>query len=212
MARICILGTGAWGTALATAFVRQGHDVRMWGRNPQTCEEISKTHRNHAYLGEACLAGWVERINRHGRGAGKCGDRAFRCTGANHRRNRRMRSCAIAPGNALWSPAPRVSTGAAADAKRVDRRPAAQIMWWVCFQARVLPPMWCAVCPRRSRLACLIPARAQALAQALSGDAVRIYASDDIVGYRSAARSRTSWPSPSASAGAEEWGPAPKRR
>jgi glycerol-3-phosphate dehydrogenase (NAD(P)+) len=55
MARICILGTGAWGTALATAFVRQGHDVRMWGRNPQTCEEISKTHRNHAYLGEACL-------------------------------------------------------------------------------------------------------------------------------------------------------------
>ena len=29
MARLSILGSGAWGTALAAAFVKQGHDVRM---------------------------------------------------------------------------------------------------------------------------------------------------------------------------------------
>lgn len=55
MARICILGTGAWGTALAAAFVRQGHDVRLWGRNAATCGEISLKHSNQAYLGDARL-------------------------------------------------------------------------------------------------------------------------------------------------------------
>jgi len=55
MSRICILGTGAWGTALATAFVRQGHDVRMWGRNAETCDEISRSHTNQVYLGDARL-------------------------------------------------------------------------------------------------------------------------------------------------------------
>ncbi|MCC0035308.1 MAG: NAD(P)-dependent glycerol-3-phosphate dehydrogenase [Hoeflea sp.] len=55
MSRLCILGSGAWGTALAGAFVKQGHDVRMWGRNAGTCDEISRLHTNRAYLGDARL-------------------------------------------------------------------------------------------------------------------------------------------------------------
>lgn len=55
MSRLSILGSGAWGTALAAAFVRQGHDVRMWGRNAGTCDEISRLHTNRAYLGDARL-------------------------------------------------------------------------------------------------------------------------------------------------------------
>ena len=55
MSRLCILGSGAWGTALAAAFVKQGHDVRMWGRNAGTCDEISRLHTNRAYLGDARL-------------------------------------------------------------------------------------------------------------------------------------------------------------
>jgi glycerol-3-phosphate dehydrogenase (NAD(P)+) len=42
MSRISILGTGAWGTALATAFTLQGHDVRMWGRNPRFVKKFRK--------------------------------------------------------------------------------------------------------------------------------------------------------------------------
>lgn len=55
MSRLSILGSGAWGTALAAAFVKQGHDVRMWGRNAGTCDEISRLHTNRAYLGDARL-------------------------------------------------------------------------------------------------------------------------------------------------------------
>lgn len=55
MFRISVLGAGAWGTALAAAFTRQGHEVRLWGRNAQTCDEINRDHTNTAYLDEALL-------------------------------------------------------------------------------------------------------------------------------------------------------------
>ena len=55
MFRISVLGAGAWGTALAAAFSRQGHDVRLWGRNAETCDEINRDRTNTAYLDEAVL-------------------------------------------------------------------------------------------------------------------------------------------------------------
>lgn len=50
MSRISILGAGAWGTALAAAFARQGHAVRLWGRSASICGEISAHRTNAAYL------------------------------------------------------------------------------------------------------------------------------------------------------------------
>jgi glycerol-3-phosphate dehydrogenase (NAD(P)+) len=48
--RIAVLGAGSWGTALAVHCARIGHDVRLWGRDPELMKEIARTRRNAQYL------------------------------------------------------------------------------------------------------------------------------------------------------------------
>ena len=55
MARISVLGAGAWGTALAAAFCRHGHDVTLWGRDGKTITTIREQRENPAYLPGALL-------------------------------------------------------------------------------------------------------------------------------------------------------------
>jgi glycerol-3-phosphate dehydrogenase (NAD(P)+) len=39
-ARVAILGAGSWGTALAIELARSGHDVLLWGRDPEVAARI----------------------------------------------------------------------------------------------------------------------------------------------------------------------------
>lgn len=50
MTRVSVVGAGAWGTALASHAARLGHDVRMWAREPEVAEEITRQHSNTPYL------------------------------------------------------------------------------------------------------------------------------------------------------------------
>jgi len=45
-----VIGAGAWGTALAIAIARNGHEVLLWGRNEQHLAAMQKTHSNERYL------------------------------------------------------------------------------------------------------------------------------------------------------------------
>ena len=45
-----VLGAGSWGTTFAAVLADAGCDVVVWGRSEQTCDEITRTHRNGAYL------------------------------------------------------------------------------------------------------------------------------------------------------------------
>ncbi len=47
---ICVLGAGAWGTALAVQAARAGRQVRLWGRDPARAAEISAARANSRYL------------------------------------------------------------------------------------------------------------------------------------------------------------------
>jgi len=50
MARISVVGAGAWGTALASHAARLGHDVRLWAREPEVADDVTRRHVNTLYL------------------------------------------------------------------------------------------------------------------------------------------------------------------
>ncbi len=49
-ATIAVLGEGAWGTALATILVRNGHAVKLWCYHSEIADEINAHHTNTRYL------------------------------------------------------------------------------------------------------------------------------------------------------------------
>ncbi len=48
--KIVVLGSGAWGTALALAQVRAGRNTLLWGRSAKTIEAINMSRQNPDYL------------------------------------------------------------------------------------------------------------------------------------------------------------------
>ncbi|HWP42790.1 MAG TPA: NAD(P)H-dependent glycerol-3-phosphate dehydrogenase [Blastocatellia bacterium] len=50
--RIAIIGAGSWGTALAISAARNGHEVRIWAREPEVARGISEARRNPYYLSD----------------------------------------------------------------------------------------------------------------------------------------------------------------
>jgi glycerol-3-phosphate dehydrogenase (NAD(P)+) len=50
MARFAVVGSGAWGTALAIHLARLEHEVVMWAFEPEVAEEIATRHTNESFL------------------------------------------------------------------------------------------------------------------------------------------------------------------
>lgn len=48
--KVTVLGAGAWGTALGRLLTGSGHDVTLWGHDPQHLDRIRRTGRNEPYL------------------------------------------------------------------------------------------------------------------------------------------------------------------
>ncbi len=56
MQRVCVIGAGSWGTAVAGHLANQGHEVRLWSHNAAVADAINETHANPRYL-PACKLG-----------------------------------------------------------------------------------------------------------------------------------------------------------
>ncbi|HAJ89929.1 MAG TPA: glycerol-3-phosphate acyltransferase [Rhodospirillaceae bacterium] len=50
MTRISVIGAGAWGTALAQAYAKAGHQVTLWAREQSLTDTMIDTNRNTPYL------------------------------------------------------------------------------------------------------------------------------------------------------------------
>ncbi|MFP4129778.1 MAG: NAD(P)H-dependent glycerol-3-phosphate dehydrogenase [Halorhodospira sp.] len=50
MGRIAVLGAGAWGTALARVLATNGHEVRLWSRDPDHAAAINAEGENRRHL------------------------------------------------------------------------------------------------------------------------------------------------------------------
>ena len=47
---LAVVGAGSWGTALAVLLARQGHEVRLWGRDGDAIAEMARVGKNQRYL------------------------------------------------------------------------------------------------------------------------------------------------------------------
>lgn len=50
MAKVAVVGAGAWGTALAAHTSRMHHEVKLWAREPQVIEAVKTRHENTPFL------------------------------------------------------------------------------------------------------------------------------------------------------------------
>jgi glycerol-3-phosphate dehydrogenase (NAD(P)+) len=57
---VAVLGAGSWGTALAIHLARQGHAVRLWGRDAPAMAAMAKARCNHRYLPDALFPPGLE--------------------------------------------------------------------------------------------------------------------------------------------------------
>ena len=48
--RCAVVGAGAWGTALGHVLATNGHDVRLWAREPEVATSINGLHENTLFL------------------------------------------------------------------------------------------------------------------------------------------------------------------
>ena len=55
MERVCVLGAGSWGSALAMVLAENGHDTLVWTHRADQADEINEMHTNKAYLPETVL-------------------------------------------------------------------------------------------------------------------------------------------------------------
>ena len=50
MSDVAVVGAGSWGTAFASVLAANKVDTVLWGRRPETVEEINVARKNEAYL------------------------------------------------------------------------------------------------------------------------------------------------------------------
>ena len=55
MAKITVLGAGAWGSTMAQVLADGANDVLLWGRREEVVAEINTSHTNTKYLGSQVL-------------------------------------------------------------------------------------------------------------------------------------------------------------
>ena len=55
MSRIAVIGSGAWGTALAILLAREGHPTQLWGRDSAQLDAMRESRRNMCYLPDAAF-------------------------------------------------------------------------------------------------------------------------------------------------------------
>ena len=48
--KVCVLGDGGWGTALAMVLDRNGHEVSVWGPFPEQVKSIADAGENIHFL------------------------------------------------------------------------------------------------------------------------------------------------------------------
>lgn len=60
---ICTIGSGSWGIALSMLLTDNGHNVKIWSRNPEEVSEINDKHTAIRYLPEIVIPNEIKATN-----------------------------------------------------------------------------------------------------------------------------------------------------
>lgn len=176
--RVVVLGAGAWGTALALAFSSR-HQVTLWSHMPAEIAALQADRENRQFLPGFPFPDAVH-IEGDLQPAVHGADLALIATPLAGLRSTAKSLAAIAPGLPfLW-----VCKGLEADTGLLPHQVVAEVNPSVCgaltgpsFAAEVAKGL-----PTAMTLASTDAEFASGMAQALHGNHLRIYASDDVVG------------------------------
>lgn len=61
--KVTVLGAGSWGTAMAILLARNGHEVRLWGRDAEEIAIMARTSENMRYLPGFALPREIEPVS-----------------------------------------------------------------------------------------------------------------------------------------------------
>jgi len=62
--KVAVIGSGAWGTALALVASRAGHEVTIWSRKHELVEQINLSKENSSYLPGIALLASIKATNK----------------------------------------------------------------------------------------------------------------------------------------------------
>jgi glycerol-3-phosphate dehydrogenase (NAD(P)+) len=177
--KITVLGAGAWGTALALAAVRAGHDVLLWLRDPRQEDEMRRERRNLRYLPEIELPAELTFTLDHGR-AMRHGDTGLTIVATPMAGLRQALSVLPAGRPALWlCKGFELGTGGLGHevARSVRPQDACGVLSGPSFALEVARGQPTALVAASSNAAL-----AEAAVEAFHGAALRVYTSTDVVG------------------------------
>lgn len=181
MARIGVIGGGAFGTAMACVLRRSQHDVRLWAREPEVVTAINEQHINSVFLAGVALD---PAIRATGDLSGIAGESEvlIMAVPAQH-----MRSVALAMRPALRRATPIVSCAKGLErgssalmpevlAEALPQAPVA-VLSGPSFAREIATDLPCGVA-----LACADPTLGRKLAQAIANPRFCVHANTDMAG------------------------------
>lgn len=181
MARVGVVGAGAFGTAMACVLRRAGHDVVLWAREPEVARAINRDAANPVFLsGIALTPGIVATNDLAGAAAGA--DFLLLAPPAQHMRSVTLALAPhLAPGTPVVTCSKGIERGSGALMSEVidETLPTARlaVMSGPSFAHEIAADL-----PAGVTLACTDLALAGRLACAIGSPRFRVYLSDDIVG------------------------------
>jgi glycerol-3-phosphate dehydrogenase (NAD(P)+) len=180
--RFSVLGAGSWGTALAVHLGRVGHDVTLWARDPALAFEIDRTRHNPRYLGEHELPAPVRCTSDLQASIEDASFVVFTVPSHGLRAVARAAAPWLAPGAVVVSAVKGLETESLERMSQVlaqetlDRVPVV-VLSGPSFAAEVARGL-----PTAVLAASTSAAAAERVQEMFRGPALRLYASDDVVG------------------------------
>jgi glycerol-3-phosphate dehydrogenase (NAD(P)+) len=180
--RFAVLGAGSWGTALAVHLGRIGHEVTLWARDPALALEIERTRHNSRYLSDVAVPAPV-RCTSELRGAVEgAAFVVFALPSHGLRAVARETAPWLPHGTVLVSAAKGLESESHARMSHVLARETLDTLPVVVLSGPSFAVEVARGLPTAVLAASADAAAAESVQQTFRGPALRLYASDDVVG------------------------------